>query len=205
MPSEEDLTRAAPPNALEHSPESNSPDTSREKDDEGSMQNHAGDGKGAAPACFGTWSKFQATDLTRVNCVECEVELECQRKEEEDPAPPAIPKNIPDPKGFPAEGDSILNPAYVEQLEKELAEQKEACKLAQEAALISCAQNEGFKKELAAARALGDEMTREMAAFFQIFYNQGFPNVPVFAASFKKLHERWCKLGGDPAKEGEQK
>ena len=93
----------------------------------------------------------------------------------------------------------------IARLERELAEQKEACKLAQEAALISCAQNEGFKKELAAARALGDEMTREMAAFFQIFYNQGFPNVPVFAASFKKLHERWCKLGGDPVKEGEQK
>nr|MDO8087325.1 hypothetical protein [Candidatus Sigynarchaeum springense] len=36
---------------------------------------------------------------------------------EPEPAPPAIPKNIPDPKGFPAEGDSILNPAYVEQLE----------------------------------------------------------------------------------------
>ena len=40
----------------------------------------------------------------------------------------------------------------IARLERELAEQKEACKLAQEAALISCAQNEGFKKELAAAR-----------------------------------------------------
>ena len=35
------------------------------------------------PRYFGTWSKFQATNLTRLKCLDCTVEYECQSREED--------------------------------------------------------------------------------------------------------------------------
>lgn len=44
------------------------------------------------PACFGTWSTFQATNSTRLKCLECKLELECQLKEEKNPAAEKLEK-----------------------------------------------------------------------------------------------------------------